>query len=376
MTGPVYSELRAREMARLALTKTLRVKPGESVTIETWDSTVNWASAFVLEARRLGALPVLLYNDEATYWKTLELAGAKILGVSGKQEWALLERTDAYVSFWGPSDTLRESRLPEDTQEALMAYEERWFETANRTGLRLARMFLGRVSSASARAYGIDEDAWRRELVEASLVDPIRLQRVGLKIAERFRKGQVVEIRHPNGTDLRLRLRHREPRVDSGILPPRPNGRGQRGRGHPGIQDVALPAGVVMVAVDEESGDGRFVSNSPSDSLDGPLTGGEWVLRNGHLESYNYRSGGGQFDRTYREAGPHLGTPALLSVGLNPKIRDAPLMRDQRLGTITFGLGGNRYWGGQTDGHGFHPYLHLLDGELRVDGKVVVQPTE
>ena len=361
-------------MARLALVKTLRVRAGESVTIETWDGTVAWATAFVLEARRLGAHPVLVYNDEATYWKTLEVAGPKVLGISGRQEWALLERTDAYVSFFGPSDMVREASLPEETLKATTAFDEQWFELAERSGLRLARMYLGRVSAASARAFGVDPEAWRRELVDAALVDPTLLHRTGLKVAERLRKGSVVEVRHPNGTELRLRLRHREPRLDTGILPPRRSSRGTGERSRPGIQDVSLPAGVVTVAVDERSGDGRFVSNLPGDFIDGPRVGGEWALRDGRLVSYSYRSGGEEFDRIYRRVGPDRATAAFLSVGLNPRIRDAPMMRDQRLGTVTFGIGGNRYFGGQTDGHGFSQYLHLADAELRIDGKVVVQP--
>jgi leucyl aminopeptidase (aminopeptidase T) len=376
MTASAYSESRARDMARMVLTKTLRVRPGESVTIETWDGTVAWANAFVLETRRMGAYPLLLYNDEATYWKTLDLAGPKILGVTGRQEWAMLERTNAYVAFWGPSDMIRESRLPAQTAAEMTAYDDHWFEVANRTGLRLCRMYLGRVSPTTARAFGVDEEAWRRELVDAALVDPVPLHRTALKIADRLRKGSVVEVRHPNGTELRLRLRHREPRIDSGVLPPRPGARGRGASGAPGIQDVAIPAGVVLVAPDEESGDGRFVSNAPSDSVEGPLEGGEWTLRDGELTSYSYRSGGETFEREYRRVGPRVARPGLLCVGLNPKIRDAPLMRDQRLGTITFSLGGNRWFGGQTDGHGFRPYLHLIDGELRVDGKVLVKPAE
>lgn len=375
MPAPVYSEARARAMAQLVLTKTLHVKAGESVTIETWESTLDWAKAFVLEARRLGAFPAVLYQDEATYWKSLDLSGPKILGQLGRQEWAMVEKTDAYVSFWGPSDGLREYRLPEETQEEMTAFDERWYETAGRSGLRLARMFLGRVGPTTARGYGVSEDAWRRELVDATMVDPLPMHKMGLKIAERFRKGRLVEIRHPNGTDLRLRLRNREPRIDSGILPIRTGGRKGTGPDGQGFQDISMPAGVVMVTVDEESGDGRFVANTPSDSLDGPLVGGEWVLREGRLTSYSYRTGGEVFERRYRKAGAQLGTPALISVGLNPKIHDAPLMRDQRLGTVTFAIGGNRYLGGQTDGHGFHPYLHLTDAELRVDGKVIVQPS-
>jgi hypothetical protein len=238
----------------------------------------------------------------------------------------------------------------------------------------MARLYLGRVGAASAKAYGVDAEAWRKELVDATLVDPVQMHRTALKLAERLRKGTDLEIRHSNGTALHLRLRHREPKVDSGILPIRSRNGKSRLKGHPGLLDVNLPAGSVIVAVDEEAGDGRFVASEPTDSAQGPLVGGVWDVRNGKLVSHTYRSGGEIFDREFQAAGVHLGTPGAVLVGVNPKIRSAPLMRDQHLGAVTFTLGGNRFWGGNTDGHGFHPYLTLYDAELLIDGKAVVQP--
>jgi leucyl aminopeptidase (aminopeptidase T) len=374
MTASVYSEAKAREMAKNVLTRTLRIRPGEALTIETWDSTLPWATAFVLEGRRLGAQPLLLLNDEATHWKSIEVAGTRSVGTPGRQEWAMLERTDAYVFFYGPSDIPRENRLPETAIDEMNAWEDRWFEIANRVGLRLARMFLGRISDASARHFGVEAEAWRRELVDATIVDPLPMQRNALRLAERLRKGETLEIRHPNGTELRLRLRHREPRIEAGVLPQRVPKARSRIRGHPGLLDANLPAGDIIVAVDEQSGEGRFVANETTDTNAGVQRGAEWEIHEGRLTRYSYAAGGELFERAYREAGPNLATAGAVSIGLNPKIRMAPLMKDQRMGSVTFTIGGNRFWGGQTDGHGFHPYAVLSDAELRVDGRILVQP--
>src|SRR5262249_11080337 len=130
MTAPSYSEPKAREMAKIVLTKTLRIRPGETVAIEAWDGTLPWANDFVREARRVGAVPIMIYNDEATYWKSLDVAGPKSLGTVGRHEWSLLERTDVYVNFWGPSDIVREAKLPEATQSTVNGWEDKWFETA------------------------------------------------------------------------------------------------------------------------------------------------------------------------------------------------------------------------------------------------------
>ncbi len=373
MSIAAYSEPKSREMAKLILTKTLRVQAGETVAIESWDNTLPWANDFVLEARRLGASPLLLYNDEATYWKSIDVAGPARVGDVGRHEWSLLEKTNAYVFFYGPSDVLREHRIPELAHTQLNQWEERWFEIANRGGVRMARLYLGRVGDASSKLFHIDPDAWRRELVDASLVDPVAMHRNAVRLAERLRKGKTLEVRHPNGTELRLTLRHRAPRIDSGILPLRASD-GPRSAGNPGLLDINLPAGVVTVAVDEASGDGRFVANEPSSTVSGDQVGGVWEFRNGRLTAHSYDSGSEEFERTYQEAGPALGTPAAIAIGLNPKIQKAPWMRDQKLGNVTFCIGGNRYWGGETDGHGFHPFLILSEAEVRVDGRPIVQP--
>jgi hypothetical protein len=131
---------------------------------------------------------------------------------------------------------------------------------------------------------------------------------------------------------------------------------------------------VIMVAVGEEFGEGRVHATEPTDTSSGQLTGGEWELRGGKLARHTYRSGGELFDRDLADAGPMLARPGAIGIGLNPKIRRAPMMRDQILGAICVTLGGNRFWGGQTDGHGFHPYMILTDAELRIDGKPVVGP--
>jgi leucyl aminopeptidase (aminopeptidase T) len=374
MNIPSYNEAKSRDMAKLVLGRTLRIQAGETVTIETWDNTLPWANDFVLEARRLGATPLLLHNDEATFWKSLEVAGGKKLGAVGRHEWALLEKTNAYVNFYGPSDVQREHAMAEATRSDAYGWEDRWFETANRAGVRMARMYLGRAGPESAKIFDIDVDEWRRELVDATLVDPVGMHRTGTKLAERLKKGKVLEILHPNGTALRLGLRHRAPRVDSGILPIRPNGT-KRVPGHPGLLDINLPAGVVTVAVDEASGDGTFIANEPStDVPTGRASGGRWEFRQGKLVDYKYAVGGDGFEKVLREAGPHLSIPAAVSIGLNPKIRHAPWMHDQKLGNVSFIIGGNRYWGGETEGHGFHPFLILSDAEVRVDGRPIVKP--
>ncbi len=377
MSDRTYTDAKGQAMAHTVLSKTLGVRAGEAVTIETWSETLPWATAFVLEARRMGARPILLLEDESTYWKSLEESAPKTLGTPGKHEWALLEKTDAYVFFWGPSDLPRAARVPEKTQELLTAYDDRWFETANRAGLRLARMFLGRISEASANSYGVDADEWRRELVEATLVDPEILRRSASKIARRLKEGTSLTVTHSNGTELELRLKHRDPRVYDGYVHAIHGGigpsRGPHGIGtEMGALDTPMPAGYVVTALDEDFAEGRFRANH-SDPV--PMqhgTGGTWEFRGGRLVSHSYESGAREFDRAFGLGGRGRDSPGSISIGLNPKLDLSPWMGDQALGTVTLTLGNNRMSGGSTDAH-FFAFLILRGGTVRVDGKYLVR---
>ncbi|MGA8302291.1 MAG: hypothetical protein WA691_06330 [Thermoplasmata archaeon] len=63
---PVTPATRAK-LARSVLQRNLKVRKGEHVTIEAWTHTLPWAVAFARETRRLGAFPLITYDDEDAY---------------------------------------------------------------------------------------------------------------------------------------------------------------------------------------------------------------------------------------------------------------------------------------------------------------------
>ena len=54
-------------VARKVVTESLRLKKGESVTVETWNNGLPLARRVVVEARKVGALPIMIFEDEDTY---------------------------------------------------------------------------------------------------------------------------------------------------------------------------------------------------------------------------------------------------------------------------------------------------------------------
>jgi leucyl aminopeptidase (aminopeptidase T)/transposase len=357
-----------RASARRILRENLRVRPGERVTIEAWTETLPYGNAFVLESLRLGARPLLLYQDEPTYWAAATEVSAKSLAAVGEHRKAALERTDAFVTFFGPSDRERFHALPTATRFRLGEYQDSLYEAAARAGARAVQMAIGRVSAASARMYEVDATTWRDELLDGTLVDPKLLRRRAAAVARRLARGREMTITHPNGTELRLRLRGRKPFVSDGTV------RQPTSAGNWSL--VTLPAGVVTVAVDERTADGTFRSNvrssgGLSDAV-GEFAGGSWTFADGRLTRFVYELGQEAFSQSYARAKDGRDRPSSVSIGLNERIVHAPLLEDQGLGTITMHLGRNDHVGGATRS-GWWAWLFLRGGELRVDGELVVR---
>ena len=368
MRAPAPPDARARQMARVVLRKCLRVRPGEHVAVESWSETLDYANAFVLEILRLGARPLLLYQDEPTYWAAVAENRPSNLARVGHHLRAAIANSDALVSFFGPSDRERSHALPWTTRFRLGEYPDALYGAAAKAGTRAVQLALGRASAASARMYGVDLAAWKDELVSGTTVDPGLLHRRAGRISRAFFTGRHVELSHPNGTRLRLGLRHRRPQVSDGLVPPaRPKGDWSL---------VQLPAGVVSVALDERMADGTFRSNvrnsvGVSDTV-GEVDGGMWSFSAGRLGRFRYDRGHELFAQSFERGGPGKDRVGVLSVGLNDRISMAPLLRDQEAGAITLQLGRNDSAGG-TNHANWWGWLILRGADLKVDGKTLVK---
>ncbi len=353
-------------LARNVLRNSLKVKSGETLTMEVWTGSLPWIDAFLIEARKIGAKPLVIYESEDAFWKNVEEGRAKDLGVLGAQEWAALRETNAYVFFWGPSDRTRWHSLPESTEKALLSYEEDFFNLFKEKRIRWCRIELARATERAAKEYGIDHGDWVKELLEASVLNPETMVRNGRLIGQKLESGRVVNIRHPNGTNLELRLEGRRPYIDDGVV--------DDSDIEAGFGESTIPSGVVMTAVDESFAQGviratRPTTHGPSRGRSG---GGEWIFKNGRLQKYSYGRGAKDFEKLYRGAGSERDLPAILSIGLNPKIHDSPLLEDQALGAVNFYIGSNEWLGGSTKGN-FRSWLTLEGADLSVDGKPLLK---
>lgn len=352
------------QLARTVLGRNLKVRKGESVVIESWTHGLPYVRAFVEETRRLGADSLVLYEDERAWWSGVDARHTKGLGRMSRSERAALEAADVYVYFWGPEDRPRADALPDKVREPAFEFNEGWYRTGAKRGLRGCRMSVAYATDPSAKVLGIDGARWRRQIATAGLADSGRMYATGQSIAKRLRAGREVRIRHRDGTDVTLGLAHYEPRVETGIVD-----RAAKARPYGFLANS--PAGTVMVALDEATAEGTVVSNSPYVMPGLSVGTGRWEFSGGKLVSYSFNDRAPAVEKRYNSAGEGKDRPALLSIGLNPKAQRIPQYEEIESGMVLLGVGGNAFLGGKT-ALPFQLFSLLRGSDLEIDGTPVV----
>ncbi len=322
-------------LARAVLGPALGVLRGEIVTIETWSHALPWALALVREARRRGAEPVLVLEEEETFFRSLRLPRNRFVPRSSA---ALLAGSDAYVYLPGPEAFPRLYGLRErDLDSTVARHGPSWWLAAERHGVRVARLAIAMTTDTAAAHFGVDPEAWQRQVWRASLYPPGQLHRRGLRLARRLARARRVRVRHPNGTDFSAEVDRQGIVIEDGTVDPADARAGRLG--------TSIPSGTVALPLREGTAEGTWESNRRTYRrfLDPPATAGaRWTFRGGRLADYSFDLGGATFAARYDRAGPGRDRPAVLTFGLNPAIGWAPELESIDARTISLGLGTGR----------------------------------
>lgn len=355
----------AEKAAQIVLRQTLRVRKGDNVIIETWSEALPWATPYVAEARRLGARPMMLYEDEPTFWSSVEAGNGNQIGRVGEHEWAALAKADAYVFFQGPSQWPRFDELPPKKTDGVAAYNMDWYQRAAKAKVRGARCYLGRTSELAARQWDLDLGQWREELLRATLVPPESMHKLGLRVGARLRNGRQVTVRHENGTDLSFRLGKFPLQLDDALV--------DESDLKAGNNMASIPGGVVGICLDGKSAQGEVVGNHRTYPESGPVDGTHWRFEGGRLTEQSYDAGGKALQEAFAKA-PKAGRDRLgyLSIGLNPELSKAPQMEDQELGAVLLSIGGNTFRGGNNSCP-WGAWTVLNGADVEIDGKPLLR---
>ncbi|HXW67078.1 MAG TPA: hypothetical protein VEL82_04280 [Thermoplasmata archaeon] len=349
-------------VARALVGSAVRLKRGEHLAILSWSHTLAWAAACVAEARRVGGVPFLVVEDEAAFWRSVDLAPATARWAGPSAPLAsAVARADALLYFPGPADRPRLHALPPAQLAPFLSADDQWLRRTRRAHVRAVRCLLGYASDAQADHWGVPGAMWRSQLIRGiAEVDYAELGREARRVSERLRGGRQVRVTAANGTDLELRLRGRRPWADDGVVDADDRRRGRT--------LASAPAGSVVVAIDEASATGTLVANRPSFLSSGRTEGGQWEVDRGRLRNYWYTEGAAPFEAGFAAAPRGREVVGLLAIGLNAALPGGvPQAEDLEAGAATLAIGGNVVYGGRNRCR-YLSWITIGEASVAVDG--------
>jgi leucyl aminopeptidase (aminopeptidase T) len=354
-----------QHLAARVLKKSLGLRRGQNVIINTWTHTLRAAETIAVEARRLGIRPLLLHMTESAFFEAQSVASPRDANALGEAERSSVAAADGYI-FLPPNieNLRRRDRLPEANRRALEQSQYDWHRILVRHRVPSVYLIAATTTEDMAREFGVNLLRWREETLRACAIPSSRLRREANLIAQRLMQGRRVEVTHPNGTQLELGLAGRRPHIDDGKVDTGESGGGGLG--------TIVPGGFLSVAVDEKVAEGLFVANRPSRSRHGSILGMRWTFRNGRLAGYDAKAGRSIFERAYGHGGRERDRPAVLEIGLNPATHDFPLAEDQEQGVVTIEIGHNEDFGGRTRGT-FRQFAMLRGADLSIDDRPLLR---
>lgn len=353
--------------ARSVLTRSLGLRRGQTLLIETFAHTLGVADVLAEEARNLGVRPIVLYAPGSLFAPARGVPPDHLYAIT-RVESAAAQTCDAFIHLPpSPADLDRRDRMPPAYRRAFEARRHEWHRLLVRHLVPSVDFLAAGATEESARRFQVRPGDWEKESLRASSVPPALIRKEGLPLLRRLEAARRVTVSHPNGTRLELGLLGRAPYLDDGAISREDLAHGRVG--------TTVPGGYLAVALHERVANGRFVSNRPSRYRSGIVGGLSWTFRGGRVTHFDAARGRDLVAASYRKAGPERVRPALLEIGLNPEVHDFPLAEDLERGVVTLYIGHNDDFGGRTRGT-YRQYALLRGADLSLDDTLVLKGGE
>ncbi|HZW85099.1 MAG TPA: aminopeptidase [Nitrososphaerales archaeon] len=336
------------QIAAKILKESLHVKKGQTITVETWNTGLPLAKEVVKQARRMGCLPVTVFEDENAYVDGVKNTPGEFLGQMGKHEYAMLATTDAYVFIPGPPLGAYYGRISRKQYADSTRYNNSWYEAAEKAKLRGVRLSYGYVGRDLARYLGKSTGAVAAGQLKGILNDFGRIGRKGRAIEHKLKDGAKASI-STEGAELRFKLKGATT-VEDGIV--------DDGDLSKGENMAYLPPGMVTKDVDPASARGT-VKLSPTLTRLGVAESLTLKFDKGRLVEWSSPKPAKFVEEVLKAIEPKNRVFNYLTIGLNDK--------------LTPGLGADRFVAGSVGiaGFGFVGMVHKAS--LNVGGVPVVK---
>lgn len=335
------------QVAEKILKESLGLAKGKTVTVETWNAGLQFAKEVVRQARRMGCIPIMIFEDEGTYVDGVKNTPAQVLGLMGKHEYGLLAATDAYVFIPGPPLGVHYKAITRKEFSNATKYNSSWYDAAEKAKLKGVRLTFGYVGRDLAGFLGKTVSEVVDAHLRAALVDFRKVGSKARSLKGRFREGASVLVAS-EGKKLTFKLKG-ELQVEDGVVDSSDIASGENMQ--------YIPPGFVLREVDAKSANGE-VRFSPSLTRFGVVEEPHLEFERGRLVRWSSKASQQVLDRVLATVPEKNRVMSLFSIGLNDK--------------LAYGFGQDRLVEGAIALAGFGFTGVLRNGSVTIGGRPAV----
>ncbi|TMI35713.1 hypothetical protein E6H26_05835, partial [Candidatus Bathyarchaeota archaeon] len=174
------------------------------------------SSQLAWECRKRGCEILTTIQQEDLWLRSIIEAPFESLDRLPKHMVAALEKTDVYIYTLGPSRPVPWDKIPKERRKLVTRwflednnFVKAWKKIAKASGVRMLGIEATLATPGTAKALGLDYQAWRRIMFAGCMVDYHAVAEQARRLAKIVGRKGIVHITTPHGTDFRFRLDRR-----------------------------------------------------------------------------------------------------------------------------------------------------------------------
>lgn len=328
-------------LARQIVRDALRIRDQERLWILTWNHTEDLAEEIAQQAHLHGASVTVTLMTEALLVHLLKKAPLEAVTTPPTHWFSGVSKSTALVVLDGPEDPGIFRTADKGKALATTGHITRLLGTAFAHRVRALYVRTTGFTEKAAKVYGLSHSKWINEANRCLSANQAAIIELGQQLMPLLRKHREIHLSSSEGTDLRFRTQG-VPLIDDGIID-------QEDLRNKNVL-AQLPPGTISIPVDESSAEGTVVLNWPRAFLGDIIQNLRLDFKKGQVVDIRALKGEKTFERALRAGTGSKDRLTRFVFGINPNATTSLGQPTDALipGTITIGLGDNRFIGGKS----------------------------
>ena len=186
------SDLRLSQLAQVLVTHSARLRVGERVLIETFDTPDDFVQALIEAVAAVGAVPFVETHSNRVLRALYQSATTEQMQAIGQHELERMKTMDAYFGIRGASNSLEMSDVP---AEKMALYQNLWWRpVADQRVNHTKWVVLRYPSPAFAQSAGMSTEAFTDFYFNVCTLDYAKMQEAMVPLRERMLKADRIQL--------------------------------------------------------------------------------------------------------------------------------------------------------------------------------------